>query len=54
MQTLKDNIIDILLKSKLLSKEQLEKALDIQKDKGIPLRKILVGQGVISEETLFL
>jgi type IV pilus assembly protein PilB len=52
MQTLKDNIIDILLKSKLLSKDQLDKALQIQKDKGIPLRKILIGQGLVAEETL--
>jgi type IV pilus assembly protein PilB len=52
MQTLKDNIIEILLKSKLLTKEQLEKALEIQKEKGIPLRKVLIGQKSITEETL--
>lgn len=52
MQTLKDNIINILMKSKLVSKEQLQKALEIQKDKKIPLRKILIGQGIVSEETL--
>jgi type IV pilus assembly protein PilB len=52
MQTLKDNIIDILLKSKLVSKDQLDKALQTQKDKGIPLRKILIGQGLVAEETL--
>ncbi|MFH1458611.1 MAG: ATPase, T2SS/T4P/T4SS family [Candidatus Omnitrophota bacterium] len=52
MQTLKDNIIEILLKSQQLSKEHLEKALEIQKNKGIPLRKILVDEGMINEETL--
>jgi type IV pilus assembly protein PilB len=52
MQTLKDNIIEILLKSKLLTKEQLEEALEIQKEKGIPLRKVLIGQKSITEETL--
>jgi len=52
MQTLRENVIDILLKSKQLSKEQLEKALQIQKQKQISLRKILIEQGYISEETL--
>ncbi|MCX5703593.1 MAG: type II secretion system protein GspE, partial [Candidatus Omnitrophica bacterium] len=52
MQTLKDNIIEVLLKNKLLSKEQLEKALNLQKVNRIPLRKVLVEQGVISEEVL--
>jgi len=52
MQTLRENIIDILVKSKKLSKDQLEKALELQKEKGTPLRHILVEQGFISEETL--
>jgi len=52
MQTLRENIIEILLKSKHLTKDQLEKALDLQKEKGMPLRRVLVGQGFISEETL--
>jgi len=52
MQALRENIIEILLKSKLLTKEQLEKALDLQKEKRIPLRMILVEKGIISEETL--
>lgn len=52
MQTLKDNIIEILLKSKYITKEQLDTALEIQKQGGIPLRKVLVEHGFISEETL--
>lgn len=52
MQTLKDNIIEILIQSKRLSLEQLEKALDLQRGKHIPLRKVLVEQGIISEEDL--
>ena len=52
MQTLKENIIEILLKSNQINKEQLEKALAIQKKKQVSLRKILVEQGVISEEGL--
>jgi len=52
MQTLKENIIEILLKSAKLNKEQLEKAIEIQKQKQIPLRKILFEQKIISEEDL--
>lgn len=52
MQTLKDKIIDILLKSNHLTKPQLESALEAQKEKGIPLRKILIERGIISEEAL--
>jgi type IV pilus assembly protein PilB len=52
MATIKDNIIQILLKSKLLTKEKLEGALAIQKDRGLPLRKVLVAEKLISEELL--
>lgn len=52
MQSLKENIIEILLKNKLFTKEQLDKALKIQKDNGIPLRRILIGEGLVSEEIL--
>ena len=52
MPTLKENVIAILLQSKQLDKEQLEKALQIQKEKQIPLRRVLVEQGIISEEGL--
>ncbi len=52
MQTLKDNIIGILLKSKQVNNEQLEKALALQKEKQLPLKRVLVEQGIISEEGL--
>lgn len=52
MPTLKDSIIDILLKSKRLTKEQLERAIESQKVKGVPLRKILSEERIISEEDL--
>lgn len=52
MPTLKDSIIDILLKSKRLTKEQLERAIESQKVKGVPLRKILLEERIISEEEL--
>lgn len=52
MPTLKDSIIDILLKSGRLSREQLELALKLQKKSGIPLRKVLCDEGIISEEEI--
>jgi len=52
MQTIKDAIIEILIKGGHLNKKQLEKALELQKERGVPLRKILVEQGIISEEIL--
>jgi type IV pilus assembly protein PilB len=52
MPTLKDTIIEVLLKSKYITKEQLDKALQLQKSKSVPLKKALLGQGVISEEAL--
>jgi len=52
MQTLRENIIEILLKSKHMQLPQLEKALAIQKEKQIPLRRVLVSEGIISEVEL--
>ncbi|MFA6216304.1 MAG: ATPase, T2SS/T4P/T4SS family [Candidatus Omnitrophota bacterium] len=52
MQTLKDTIIDVLIKGKHLTQEQLEKAVLIQKQKHVSLRRVLVENGFISEENL--
>lgn len=52
MYSSKENIIEILLKSKHITKEQLDHALSLQKKKGVPLRMILVNEGVITEEVL--
>src|SRR3989338_5543447 len=52
MQNLRENIIEILLKSKHMQLPQLEKALEIQKEKQIPLRRVLVSEGIISEVEL--
>lgn len=52
MHSLRENIIEILLKSRHITKEQLERALSLQKEKGVPLRRVLVDQGVITEEVL--
>ncbi len=52
MHSLKENIIEILLKSKHITKEQLDRALNLQKERGVPLRRILVDEGIITEEVL--
>lgn len=52
MQTLKENVIDILLKSKHITNEQLQKAIELQKEKSIPLRRVLIEQGIITEDML--
>lgn len=52
MHSLKENIIEILLKSEQITKEQLERALNLHKEKGVPLRKVLVDEGIITEEVL--
>ena len=40
------------MESKHISREQVEKALEVQKKKQIPLRRVLIEQGVITEEEL--
>jgi type IV pilus assembly protein PilB len=52
MQTLKDKIIEILVKGGHLNNDQLNKALNIQREKGTPLRKVLVEEDMIPEEVL--
>lgn len=52
MHSLKENIIEILLKSRHITKEQLERALSLQKERGVPLRRVLVDEEIITEEIL--
>lgn len=52
MRALKENLIEIVLKNNLLSQEQLDKALEIQKLKRVSLRRVLVDEGFIREEEL--
>lgn len=52
MHSLKENIMEILLKSQQITKAQLEHALSLQKEKGVPLRRVLVDEGIITEEAL--
>jgi type IV pilus assembly protein PilB len=52
MKALKENLIEILLQNKLITQEQLDKAIQIQKAKGVSLRRVLVDEKIISEEEL--
>ncbi len=53
MAILKEKLIEILLSSKRLTQEQLDKAFQIQRQKsGVSLRKILVEEGFITENEL--
>lgn len=52
MPSLRDNIIEILLSTKKISHEQLDEYIKIQKEKKVPLRKLLFESGVITEEQL--
>ncbi|OQB13981.1 MAG: Type II secretion system protein E [Candidatus Omnitrophica bacterium ADurb.Bin205] len=52
MQTHKDRIIEILVKDGHINNDQLNRALNVQREKGIPLRKVLVGEDMIPEEVL--
>ncbi|MCX5707043.1 MAG: GspE/PulE family protein, partial [Candidatus Omnitrophica bacterium] len=47
-----EKIIEILIKDGHLNKEQLERALNLQKEKGIPLRRVLVEERIIEDDTL--
>ena len=52
MATFKDRLAELLVQEKLLSKEKLEEALDIQKKKNIPLREVLLREGFVDEGKL--
>lgn len=47
---MKRSIISILKKKNLADKEELEKALDIEKKSGVPVAQILLKKGIIQEE----
>src|SRR3989338_6359261 len=51
-QGIRERLIDVLLESKILSREQLAKALEAQKRQGGKLSGILISLGFISERDL--
>jgi type IV pilus assembly protein PilB len=52
MDSFKKKLIDILIHGKLITKEQLATALDIQKNIGGSLGKILIWQGYVSQKDI--
>lgn len=50
----RDRFVKLLLDSKLIKKEKLEKALAVHKKKGGNLGKILVSEGLISQKNLMI
>ena len=52
MPTLKEELIQILIKSKGITQKQLEEALELQRKNNLPLRKILIDKKLISETEL--
>ena len=54
MESLRDKLIDILINGKLITREHLDAALEMQKRIGGSLGKILVWQGHISQKDLMV
>jgi type IV pilus assembly protein PilB len=52
--SLREKLTDILIKGNLIKKEDLDKAIEIQKMSGGSLGKILVDQGLISQKSLMV
>jgi len=52
MYSLKERLVELLINNKAISKSQLDKALDIQREKGGSLKNILVQSGFITEKDL--
>jgi len=52
MVSIKENIISILLNSKAVGAEALDKALEIQRKKQLPLRRVLLEEKLVSESQL--
>jgi len=52
MKALKENLIEILLENKVLTQQQLDRAVKLQNERGVPLRHILTEEKIIGEEQL--
>ena len=52
MATFKDRLIEIMINQKILTQENLKHALDVQKKKSIPLRDVLLQEGLVEEHKL--
>lgn len=54
MATLKENLTEILIKNKIITEENLVKAIQLQKEKGGSLSQILVSSKFVSEKDLVI
>jgi len=52
VKSLKERVTEILIKSKLITPQDLDKAIKIQKKKGGRIRDVLIEQGAVSEKAL--
>src|SRR3989338_1440474 len=52
MALFKEKLIELLIKQKILSKERLQEAIEIQRKKGLPLREVLLKEGFVEESKL--
>jgi len=52
MKSLKENLIELLLKNKLITQDKLENILQSQKAKGVSLRRMLIDEKIVSEDDL--
>jgi type IV pilus assembly protein PilB len=52
MKALKENIIELLLQNKLVTQAQLDKAIELQKQRGTTLRRVLIQEKMVGEEEL--
>jgi type IV pilus assembly protein PilB len=51
-KSLRQRLEDVLTANGIVSRDQLDKALELQKEKGIPLASILIEQGIVKQEAL--
>ncbi|PIU41579.1 MAG: secretion system protein E [Candidatus Omnitrophica bacterium CG07_land_8_20_14_0_80_42_15] len=54
IKSLKDRLIEVLINNKLITKEDLQKAVDKQKEKSGSLSKILIESGLVKEKDLMV
>lgn len=52
MPTLQEKLIEIMINNKLVTRREIEKALKIQKEKGLSLKQVLINEGIVKEKDL--
>lgn len=52
MKNFRDNLIEVFLNNGVLTKEQLDRAIALHKQKGVALRKILVEENFLTEDQI--